>query len=164
MKHIKMYEDFSKEQIKKMLLKAQKNSQIDIKVNIDDLINNLKEPKDRTDFEQFVDDEAKFISAHDESKMGEYIQKFKELGLNTSKIERLYPDFLRYQEIHLKEIDDLELKNYGLDSEDEDEEEHDKELELLYDEMDKLEPSVKELENEARILAKKAKKLYDNKI
>jgi len=161
MKHLKLYEDFSKEEIKKMLLKAQKNSQIDIKVNIDDLVNNLKDPKDRTDFESFVEKEANFISAYDESKMGEYIQEFKKLGLDTSKIEKLYPDFLRYQEIHMKEMDDLKMKNIGLD-EDESEEEYEKEMDLLYDEADKLEPSVKELEAEVRILAKKAKELNDN--
>jgi len=161
MKHLKLYEDFSKEEIKKMLLKAQRNSQIDIKINIDDLVNNLKDSKDRTDFESFVEQGANFISAYDESKMGEYIQEFKKLGLDTSKIERLYPDYLRYQEIHMKEMDDLKIKNLGID-EDESEEEYEKEMDLLYDEADKLESSVKELENEVRILAKKAKELNDN--
>ncbi len=49
MKHLKIFDEyhFSKEQIKEMLLKAQKKSQIDLKIDVDDLLNNLEDPTKR---------------------------------------------------------------------------------------------------------------------
>jgi hypothetical protein len=98
MKHLQLFEDYSKEDISKMLLKAQKKSQLELKVGVDDILSNLKEPIPMFGFEAIVEEEARFLSESDYKKMGEYIQKFKELGLNTSKIEKLY---LNYKNINI---------------------------------------------------------------
>jgi hypothetical protein len=146
MKNLQLFEDYTKEQISKMLLKAQKNSQLELKVDVEDILANLKE-NPRFGYEYFVDNEANFISEFDYQKMGEYIQKFKELGLDTSKIEKLYPKLQKYKHIQLKEMDYPKTNS---------------EMNRLYDRLDKLQPFVDQLVEEAKRLAKEAKLLDDN--
>ena len=139
MKNIKLFEEyhFSKDQIENMILKAQKRSEIELKVDIDDLLDNLKSPEeDRFGFNAFVREEGRFISFGDQERMGEYIEKFKQLGLDTSKVEKLYPSIKIYYKNTLRDF------NRELDKR-----------------MDLLQPLVKEFENEIRILAKKANEL-----
>jgi len=150
MKHLKLFEDyhFSKEQIKNMLLKAQKNSEIDMKIGVDDLLNKLKEPSTLMfGFEPFVEDEARFISEGDKKRIREYITKFKELGLNTTKIESMLPDFDKYQHIQYNKIDNTT---------------NDKKLTKLYDKLDKLEPIMTDFYNEVKRLAIEAKKIIND--
>jgi hypothetical protein len=147
MKHLQLFEDYSKEDISKMLLKAQKKSQLELKVGVDDILSNLKEPIPMFGFEAIVEEEARFLSESDYKKMGEYIQKFKELGLNTSKIEKLYPKLQKYKHIQFKDAD-YATTNW--------------ERNLAYDKLDKLQPFVDQLVEEVKRLAKEAKKLLDD--
>lgn len=146
MKHLKLFEEyhFSKDQIRSMLLKAQKKSKIELKVDVDDLLNDLKETSNIFGFDYFVENEAKFISEGDYQRMGEYIEKFKNLGLNTTKIEELYPKLIRYKEIQFKELD----YNDSVQTK-------------LYKEMNSLEPFVFELQKEVKKLAIEAKKIME---
>jgi hypothetical protein len=153
MKYLKLFEDYSKEEIRNFLVKAQQNSQIDIKTNIDNLMNNLskiKRPELGT-FEYFVNSEARFISEGDYKRMGEYIEGFKKLGIDVSKVEELYPKLLRYKTIELKELDNYE---HGYSQK-----EKEKNLDRLYDELDDLEPYKVQFDDEVKILTKKAKQL-----
>lgn len=155
MKHLKLFEDYhySKDDIKNMLLKAQKNSKIELKVDVDELLTGLKDPtKDRFGFEAFVEEEARFISEGDYKRMGEYIEKFKKLGLDTTKIEGLYPKLVRYKEIQFK---DLDYGGFDYDTE----QERKRIVARLEKELDKLEPFVEELKIEVKRLAKEAKEL-----
>jgi aryl-phospho-beta-D-glucosidase BglC (GH1 family) len=151
MKNIKTFEDYhySKDDIKNMLLKAQKKSQIDLKVNVDELLSTLEDPlKDRFGFNAIVREEARFLSESDYKNMGEYIQKFKELGLNTIRIEKLYPKLQKYKKIQIRDMDYARTNS---------------EINRLNSILDKLQPYVDELVEEVKRLAKEAKKIiYDN--
>lgn len=149
MKYLKTFENFTIEDIELMLQRAKNRSLIDKNVNIDNIIKNLKEKPKIGTFEDFVDNEASFISAGDQQRMGEYIKKFKELGLNTKKAEYLYPKLERYLKIQ-NEIDDLHV-NYDTEIE------PSKKIDNLYDEEEKLRPYIDDLESEIKKLAKKAK-------
>jgi hypothetical protein len=151
MKYIKLFENYSKEEIKNFLLKAQKNSQVEIKTNIDELLSKLEQPEIGT-FEYFVETEARFISEYNYQHMGSYIDRFEELGLDTSRIEELLPSLLRYKKIQMKEIERYEHGGYSR-------KEREMNLDRLYDEMDELAPYVEELEKEVKKLAKQAKLL-----
>ena len=148
MKHLKIFEDYSKENIKNMLLKAQKKSQLTINSDVEDVLGNLKQPIPRFGFEAIVEEEARFLSEADYQRMGEYIQKFKELGLDTSIIEKLYPKLQKYKHIQFKESDYATTNS---------------ERNRAYDRLDKLQPFVYQLDQEVEKLAKLAKQtLNDN--
>lgn len=147
MKHLKIFEEYSKEDIKNMLLKAQKKSQLTINSDVDDVLGNLKDPIPRFGFEAIVEEEARFLSEADYQRMGEYIQKFKELGLDTSIIEKLYPKLQKYKHIQFKELDYTTTNS---------------ERKILDDKLDKLQPFVDQLEQEVKKLAKQAKQIKDD--
>lgn len=149
MKRLKLFEDFSKDDIKNMLSKAQKKSQLELKVDADEILTNLDDPlKDRFGFKAIVREEARFLSEGDYQRMGEYIQQFKELGLDTTRIEKLYPKLQKYKQIQLRDMDYARTNS---------------EIKKLDDKLDKLQPYVDELVQEVKRLAKEAKKIvYDN--
>lgn len=151
MKKLKLFENFTKDNIKNLLLKGEKENDIIIKTNIDDFLDKNLKPKEQFGFNAFVEEEGKFISEADYERMGEYIQKFKDLGLNTSKIEELYPKLQRYKHIEMKELDDLPYNSDYTRKEREQKEEE------LLTELDNLIPYVDELDKEVRNLAKQAK-------
>ena len=158
MKRLKTFENFSEQDVKNMLLKAQKNNKIEIKTSIDDVLKNITNTGNLSKigtFEGFVEQEGRFISAADQKRMSEYVQKFKELGLNTKKVEELLPKLQRYIQIEYKELDDYSMSV----SSREEAIENGERLKKIYDESEKLQPFVKEFENQIRILAKKANKL-----
>lgn len=149
MKRLKLFEDFSKDDIKNMLSKAQKKSQLELKVDADEILTNLDDPlKDRFGFKAIVREEARFLSEGDYQRMGEYIQQFKELGLDTTRIEKLYPKLQKYKQIQLRDMDYARTNS---------------EIKKLDGKLDKLQPYVDELVQEVKRLAKEAKKIvYDN--
>ena len=152
MKHLMLFEFFTKEEVKKFLLKAQKNSKIDPNVNIDDLLKGLKEPAEKTGFEKFVESEAKFISEGDYKRMKEYIEEFKKLNLDVSKLENLYPKLKRYKEIEYNDLyygEFTQLKK----------KERNKKIFELDEELDALQPFVDEFIKEVKIVAKKCNEL-----
>lgn len=152
MKYLKFFEFFTKEQVKKYLLKAQQNSKIDPNVNVDDLLKGLKETSEKTEFEKFVESEADFISEGDYNRMNEYIEEFKKLNLDVSKLESLYPKLKRYKEIQYKDLyygEFVDLKK----------KERNKKIFELDEELDELQPFVDEFIKEIKIIAKKANEI-----
>ena len=158
MKHLKKFENFTEQDVKDMLLKSQNKHDIEIKTSIDDVMKNIKNTNSLSKlgtFEGFVEDEGKFISAADQGRMSEYIKKFKELGLDTKKVEELLPKFQRYIQIEYKELDNLSMPVYDR----EEAIENGRKKKNLYSESEKLRPFVDEMEKEIRNLAKKANEL-----
>ena len=158
MKNIKTFENFTEQDVKNMLLKSQKKNDIEIKTSIDDVIKNITNTGNLSKlgtFEGFVEQEGRFISASDQGRMSEYVQKFKELGLDTKRAEELLPKFQRYIQIEYKELDKYSMPV----STKEEAHEYGKKLNQLYAESEKLRPVVDEMEKEIRILAKKANEI-----
>lgn len=148
MKHLELYENYTEKNIKDMLLKSQRKSQIDIKAPIEDILKNIKNDISLIGtFEGFIEDEGSFISEGDKKRMGEYIKKMKDLGINTTKIEKLLPKYERY--VYLSyETSDMREFDYK----------NPKYIKLL-DEYDSLEPYAEKFENEIKILAKRTKRI-----
>jgi len=156
MKHLKLYEQFSKQNVKNMLLKAQKDNKLVMRVSPETILTYLSDDMSKIGtFEGFVEDEGDFISAGDKQRMGEYIKKFKDLGLDTTKIEELFPFYKRYDAMY----DDIEKIHHSYSSEYGGKEGKEIAMKKLYDEEDTLTPKVKEFETEIKALAKKANEL-----
>jgi hypothetical protein len=153
MKYLKYLEDYSTDQIENMLNRAKKDNLIDKNVDIQKIIGKLQDKPRIGTFEYFVYSKGDFVSAGDQQRMGEYIEKFKKLGLDTTRIEELYPKLQRYMKIEYKEIEDY---NFGYDGSDEEKE---KALNALYDESESLRKYVDEIKKEASKLAKQANEL-----
>lgn len=151
MKTLKTFENFSKEEIKEILQKAQKNSDIKIN-NIDNFLDKYMKPVERFGFNAIVREEARFLSEADYDRMGEYIEKFKALNIDTSKIEELYPKLVRYRK--LLTLEDNHRYEY-FDTKKEKEEAYEK----IIDETDDLQQYVDQLKEEVKVLAKQAKEL-----
>lgn len=142
-KHIKLYESYTEEQVRNVLSK----NDIKLNVPVDEVINRLNYKKEnRFGFEGFLDSEGKFISEGDKDRMGDYITKFKELGLDTKKVEELFPDYKKYNELVRSPY---KFFSYG-------DVHNGKTIDIVIDE---LEPSVEEFDKEIRILVKKANQL-----
>ncbi|MFW6233707.1 MAG: hypothetical protein ACOC3Z_03530 [Nanoarchaeota archaeon] len=95
-----------------------------------------------------ADDKKKdFISAADQQRMGEYIDKIKEFGLDVSKLEQLYPSYEKYWKLTYKE-DDIRFSYELKDNEKE------QQLEELYKEQDMLSNDVNKFEEELKRLSK----------
>ncbi len=158
MKYLKIYENFSEDELKRFLQKAVKRGDISLNIDIDKLINKYKVPKIGT-FEAFVENEAKFISIGDSKQMSEYVTKLKELGLNVSKLEHLLKDYNRYHEITFLE-DDLRIQIHHLYSDEKDEKKKLKiKIDKLLDEQEILKISTYKFEEELRKVVKQAKEL-----
>jgi len=144
MKHLKLFENYSKEDVRRILTDAVKKGD----VNVDDILTKLDgttEPDWRTDpFGHMVYTNAKFISEADKKSMPEYVEKLKKMNVDTSKLEELLPKFMKYRQHSLFDEDNIRFTSY--DSE----EEKDKAYGELYDKMDKLLPFVKEFKKELR--------------
>ena len=98
MKYIELYERYSEQNVKNMLLKSQKKSQIDINAPIKDVLKNLDDndiSKIGT-FEGFIEQDGSFISHSDQQRMKEYVEKIKNLGVDTSNIEKILPKYMRF--------------------------------------------------------------------
>jgi len=151
MKYLKHFENYSRQQIEDMLNKAKRDSIIDKNIDINKIISKLHDTPKFGTFESFVDSEGNFLSEGDKQRMGEYIQEFKKLRLDTKKIEKLYPKLKRYLDITYREIENIESDYF--DSK----EEKNAALDKLYLEEDEMYKYVKELKKEAANLAKQAK-------
>jgi hypothetical protein len=152
MKHLKLFELFTKSEVKTFISKAEKNSEIKLNVNIDELLKKLKEPSEKTNFEKFVESEASFISEGDYKRMEEYIEEFKKLNLDVSILEKLYPKLKRYKEIQYKDLyygEFVDLKK----------KERNRKISELNKELDILQPFVDEFIKEIKIIAKKCNNL-----
>ena len=150
MKHIKLYEHFTEEQIRSVLSKKD----IKLNVSVDEIINRLNtKQENKFGFDSFIDDGGRFISDGDRQRMTDYIIKFKKLGLDTQRVEELLPDYELYHELNSKLT-----KGTSVEYEDEDEKESDED-EKIWDMLESLENSIEHFEEEIRKLAKSAKEL-----
>lgn len=150
MKHLKKFENYSEFEIKNMLVKSQKKQDIEIKTSIDNVMNNLMSNHDVKligTFKGFVIDEGNFISEGDKERMKDYIQEFKKLGINTSKAEKLLPNYIKFWKLN------SDLAGWSPT----------KSEEQLYmraiNTIESLENDVDDFEIEIKRLAKEAKKL-----
>lgn len=125
MKYLKLYENFSKKQIKKGLKKSISNNDIDLKTNIDNVISNIE----NSDFapgsvESFLEDDNNFIPESLPDNMIKYIEdnnldidisdlkKYLDKKKQLEKIEKIISDVNHSDDIDLDDLyrkyDDLE--------------------------------------------------------
>lgn len=143
MKHLKKFENYTKEDIKRVLTDAIKKGDVNVE-NVLKELDKTVEPDWKTDpFGHMVYTNASFISEADKKRMPEYIEKLKKMT-DTIKLEELLPKFMEYRQLYMKDEENIRFTRY--DSE----KEEDKAYRKLYDKMDKLEPFVKEFETELR--------------
>lgn len=151
MKYLQQFENYSKEDVKRILTDAVSKGD----VNVDDILRRLDsntEPDWKTDpFGHMVYTNAKFISEADKKNMPDYVEKLKKMDVDTSKLEELLPKFMKYRQYYL--FDEDKLRDVGYENE----EEKDKAYGELYNKMDKLKPFVEEFEKELRIVLKSLK-------
>lgn len=83
------------------------------------------------------DSREDFISAGDYQRMGDYIDKIKELDIDASKLEKLYPMYKKYWDMVYGEYDKKE-----------------KDLDKLYKEFDKLNNYVDDFIAELKRISK----------
>jgi hypothetical protein len=158
MKHLKLFENSTEYELKMFIQQAVKRGDITLNVDINDLITNNKPPKIGT-FEYFLEDDARFISAHDSQRMTEYVSKLKEMGADVSKLESMLDDYVRYHKIFYLE-DNLQQQMYNSGSLSKEER---KEIEIQVDkiltEQDGLSDIVKQFKIELVKVLKDAKEL-----
>jgi hypothetical protein len=116
MKYILERNSFNKEDIRKALNTSVKSGDIKMKMSPDEFIDdvlNKYHPEFGT-FESLV--KFKSITLSYQEKMHEYIHKFKELGIDTSKLEALYPKYKEYLKFP---IDEPHEEDYTINYQDE---------------------------------------------
>lgn len=151
MKHLKNFEKYTEQDVRDMLARSQRKQDIEIKTSIDNVMNNLIDTHDVKligTFRGFIIDEGRFISEGDKRRMNQYIQEFKKMGFDTSKVEKLLPNYEKYRQLT------IDLSDFGYPIKGK-EEEYDR----LNNELNSLEVDVEEFNTEIRKLAKKAKEL-----
>jgi len=144
MKHLKKFENYSKEDVKRILTNAVEKGDVDVD-NILKELDGTTKPDWRTDpFGHMVHTNAKFISEADKKSMPEYVEKLKKMNVDTTKLEELLPKFMKYRQHSLFDEDNIHFTSYDSKKEKE------KAYNELYDKMDKLLPFVKEFKKELR--------------
>jgi len=150
MKHLQKFENYSKDDVKRVLTDAVEKGD----VNVDDILRKLDsntEPDWRTDpFGYMVYTNAKFISESNKKNMPEYVEKLKGMNVDTTKLEELLPKYMKYRQYYLFDEDKIRMSG---DSD----KKKDQAYNELYTKMDRLEPFVKEFEEELRKILKSLK-------
>jgi DNA repair ATPase RecN len=95
-----------------------------------------------------------FVSEGDKERMGEYINKIKEMGIDIPKLEKIYDDF-KILNKKLKDIDNLEQNLRSMDKDDEEYDDLKEELEKLYNDVEKYDKVLNDLKNELKKISKK---------
>ena len=111
-KHIKLYENYNKEDIVKMVNVTTKKGNMNIDVSIEEFIENGKRPKIGS-FESFISGHC-FISEGIKQRIVEVIQQFKAMGLDTVEAEKYQDSYKNYRKV----IDDIEYHQYISQDED----------------------------------------------
>lgn len=137
MKHLKIFEEYSKKDIKRFLVKAEKDKDLTINSDMTELLNKLDDSKikERFGFIGFVESDGAFISQSVYMNAYEYVHKFKEMGLDTTKIEKLLPNVKKYN--------DLSMLSYN--------EDRGKEMDELREYVDLFDIEIRKLATEAEI-------------
>ena len=87
---------YDQSDIKKALSRSIKSGDIKMSISFDEFVNkslNLQKPEIGS-FESLVQD--MFISMGDEIRMGDYIKRFNQLDIDTSKLDALFPKYQEY--------------------------------------------------------------------
>lgn len=106
---------------------------------ITDLIVGKEKKYPQFGFENFIINAANgnfFVSEGDRQRMGEYIERISKLGIDTTKLEKLYLSVKKQLELELNEIDNIHM-NPDLTKKQEEEE-----LNKIYDEINRLQPDI----------------------
>jgi len=148
MKYLKTYETFNEKELRDFLKKSEEKGEIVIKADIDKIVKPYIKYELGT-FENFVSDEARFISEGDRNRMEKYIERFKEMGLDVNKLEELNTKYQKFRELH-KQLDIIDFE--GKDSVNRSSKE-------IWKEIETLEHIVPEFEKEVKKIAKEAKHL-----
>jgi len=125
---------------------------------ITDLIIGKNKKYPQFGFESFMlsaADGKMFISEGDKERMGDYIQKIKDLGIECTELERLYKFYKERQDLYVT-IEKIEQDLYHDSHLDEIESDNlKKELDSSYEKLDDLISYIKEFERELREISKK---------
>lgn len=163
MKYILERNSFTNDDIKKALNSSIKSGDISMKISPDEFINkelNRQYPEIGT-FESMV--KSSFISHGDESRMGDFIKRFKELNIDVSKLEELFPKYLEYKKYPLDPPMEYDYDLYDDNGDEVDEEikRYDDDMDKWYDESDIHEEVREEFNNEVKRLCVIARKILD---
>lgn len=170
MKYIIERNIYSKEQVIRGLKRSMKKGEISMKISPEEFIDKSLDPQNPElgTFEHMV--KGNVISMASEGRMGEYIKKFKKLGINTDKLDKLYPAYQKYLKSDWDppiESDYLYWNDYPDDNWEQDPQyiKDKKEYDEAYDkwekENDHYEKVRKEFNDEVRRLIKIAKEKLD---
>ncbi len=149
MKHLKTFESYTDSDIKRMIDKTTNKGDMDLRVSPEEFITNGKAPE-LGSFEYFVSRDEPFYSEGVKSRIGEFVDKFKELGLDISKIENIKDTFKKVQDL------DYQIDNLRFDYSTPVEEKYDEE-ERLEAEIEELKPSIELLKIEISRLIKEVR-------
>ena len=122
---------------------------------ITDLIIGKNKKYPQFGFESFMLSAAEgkmFISEGDKERMGDYIQKIKDLGIECSSLEQLYIFYKEYCD-NTNELDKLESELYH--THDEDKKEINDKIPELINRIDDLQPYIGKFKNELQSISKK---------
>jgi len=148
MKYLKTYETFDEKELREFLKKAEEKGEIVLKADIDKIVKPYIEYKLGT-FEYFISSEARFISEGDRNRMGDYIERFKEMGINVDKLEELNNKYQHFRKLH----NDLDIIDFeGKDA-------INRSSKEIWKEIDVLGNIEKDFEKEVKKIAKEAKHL-----
>ena len=122
MKYIIERHLYNIEDIQKAMARSVKSGDIKMNISFDEFVNkslNLQRPEIGS-FESMV--KTGFISMGDEVRMKKYITQFKNIGIDTSKLDKLYPEYQKYLDfpmdpLYSYDYDDDESTQYGSDLE-----------------------------------------------
>jgi len=109
------------------LKNAEKNGDITLNNNIDNIVTKWDKYSKLDNFEYMIMNDVSFISEYDKINMREYIQRIKKMGIDTTILDKDLKDFNRYTQIPY----DMDKYRFIDDSDN-------KQLDKLYDEQDKL--------------------------
>ena len=163
MKYIIERHKFSTNEIKDALKKSINIGDIKMNIPIDDFIdkNLTKLRPELGTFEYLV--QSGFISMGDEQRMGEYIKRFNELGLDVSKLEKLFPKYQEYLNFPMDPPEEYDYFMYHTTSDgehlkdDESHTEYKRALDNWHKQSDKYEKIRQEFNDEVRKLMPLAK-------
>ena len=103
MRYITERQSYDQDDIKNALGRSIKSGDIKMNISFDEFVNkslNLQKPEIGS-FESMA--QGGFISAGDEERMENYINRFKNLDIDTSKLEEMFPKYQEYKKFPMDE-------------------------------------------------------------
>jgi hypothetical protein len=115
MKYINERELYNKSDIEKAMGRSIKSGDIKMNISFDEFVNkslNLQQPPIGS-FEGMV--QNGFISMGSERQMEDFLNRFKQLDIDTSKLETLFPAYKEYLKYPMDQPSDGDYSIYGYD-------------------------------------------------